>query len=131
MEAMQLRSRFSVGLLVMIPAIAMAQNPNLIPENGLLAPGCNFITGEFGFHCVPIYIGMLMKILFGFAAGIALTEIIYSGYQIAFGGLQGGDTSGPRMRILYALLGLAVSVFAFAIIDTALLALTTPATPAS
>ncbi len=120
------RLRFLIGL-VLLPALAWAQNPELIPGGDNLAPGCSFVTGIFGFHCIPLYIAYLMKLLFGFGAGIAITEIIFAGYQIAFGGLQGGDTSGPRQRIMYALMGLGVCVFAFAIVDTILLALTTPA----
>jgi len=99
----------------------MAQT--LLPNNGTLGAGCSFITGEFGYQCVPLYVAYLIQLIFGFTGGIALMQIMMAGYQIAMGGLQGGDTSGPRSRILWALIGLGVCVFSFLIIDTIIFAL--------
>lgn len=108
--------------LWMIPLSTLAQNPTVVPSPGQL-PGCDFVTGIFGFSCIPIYVAYLIKLVFGFAGGMTLYEIIMSGYQIAMGGLKGGDTSGPRGRLLWALCGLAVCVFSFLIVDTIIFAL--------
>jgi hypothetical protein len=108
-------------ILILMPFVAAGQNPVVIPSD--LGPGCSFTTGQFGFHCIPLYVAYLIQLVFGFAGGFALTQIILAGYQIATGSLTGKDSSGARSRILWAIIGLGVCVFSFLIIDTIIFAL--------
>jgi hypothetical protein len=98
---------------------AFAQAPAFIPESGELAAGCSFITGEFHFHCVPLYIGFLVKVIFGFAAGMCITNIIQAGFQIALGGLTGDKEKGKN-RATWAVIGLVAAIIAFAMVDIVL-----------
>lgn len=98
------------------------QGGGLIPDSGILAPGCDFVTGEFHFHCVPIYVGYLVKFLFGFAAGMCIFNITRGGYQIVLGGLSGEKESGKN-RITWAIIGLVFSILSFAMVDIVVSAL--------
>lgn len=89
---------------------------SLIPVDGILAPGCNFITGEFHFHCVPLYVAYLIKLLFSFVGTIALIQIMIAGYQIQMGHLT-GDNEGGKKRLYGAIFGLVFSILAFLLID--------------
>ena len=96
--------------------------PQLIPESGILAPGCDFITGEFHFHCIPIYVGYLVKLVFGFAAGMCIFNIIRGAYQIVLGSLSGEKESGKN-RITWAIIGLIFCILSFALVDIVISAL--------
>jgi hypothetical protein len=115
------------AILLLLSGNAFAQNqpqppvlPGLIPATGELQGGagaCSFVTGEFHFDCIPIYIAYLIQVIFGFAGGFCLQQIIFAGYSIAMSGLTGGDKSKGISRLTWALIGLAVSVGAFLIVD--------------
>lgn len=108
-------------ILLLLPLVVSAQDPTLIPPDGKLGANCNFVTGEFDFDCVPLYVGFLIKVVFGFSGGFALVEIVKAGYQIAMGGFM--DKEAGKRRLTWALVGLAVSIIAFLIIDFAISAL--------
>ena len=113
--------RFSVAplLIIALGAIAgsaVAQDPALIPASGMLGDKCNFITGEFDFDCVPLYVGYLVQIVFAMSGGFALIEIIKGGYQIGMGVLTGDKEAGKK-RVTWALAGLALCILAFVIVD--------------
>jgi|SRR3989338_2514102 len=118
-----------IGLAVAAPLLAWAQNsastePSLIPASiDTLGPQCDFVKGEFEFKCIPLYIGYLVQVVFGASAGFALIEIIKAGYQIAMGGLTGNKEAGKN-RLTWALIGLAVCVLAFVIVDYVVTVLT-------
>lgn len=103
-----------IALALAAPLLASAQE--LIPGSGKIGLACNFIDGEFGFECIPLYIAYLVQLVFGASAGFALIEIIKSGYQIAMGGLTGNKEAGKN-RLTWALIGLAVCVLSFVIVD--------------
>ncbi|MBI3331764.1 hypothetical protein HYZ99_02280 [Candidatus Peregrinibacteria bacterium] len=105
-----------ISLLILTAIGAGAQEPALIPPSGTLGAGCNFITGEFDFECIPIYIGYLVQVVFAASGGFALIEILKSGYQIAMGGLT-GDKERGKQRLTWALIGLAFCILAFVIVD--------------
>lgn len=106
----------SLWPLLLLPFAAAAQDlPPLISPD---VPGCNFITGELSFACIPNYIGYLLQVIFGLTGGVALTRILIAGYKITMSGFTGGDSSEGKGEITGALIGLAVSVFAFLIVDT-------------
>ncbi|MDB4978400.1 MAG: hypothetical protein JWM56_586 [Candidatus Peribacteria bacterium] len=118
-----LRARLYAVFLSALPVAALAQSASLIPDESKLGPGCSFVTGIFGFQCIPLYLAYLIQLAFSFAGGLALIEILLAGYEIALAGVRGTDTSGPRNRILYAVGGLAFCIFSFLIIDTIIFAL--------
>lgn len=109
---------YIVYRLLLLPFIVLAQppSPELIPESGIIGT-CNFITGEMHFDCIPMYLGYLIKVAFGFLGGMFLFQIIQAGYEWAFSGLQ-SDTQKPKTRIKNALLGLIFAVLSFLIVDT-------------
>ncbi len=101
--------------------------PEFIPASGELGDDekCSFITGEFDFECIPRYLAHLIKLFFGFTGGFALFEIIKAGYQIAMHGLgiTGGREAGVQ-RLVWALVGLTVSILSFLIVDFTISSLT-------
>ncbi len=120
---------FAVGLLFIThPQSVLAQGPGpqLIPDSGMIG-GCSFITGDFGFDCIPLYLAYLMRLAFGMAGGFALTQIIQGGYEYALSGLQqvGGlpDKEAGKKRITNAIIGLIVVVLTYLIVDTIVSAL--------
>ncbi len=108
-----------LGLVLFSPLPSQAQlgNPSLIPASGILAPDCNFVTGEFHFHCIPLYVSYLIKLVFSFLGTIALIQIMIAGYQIQMGHLT-GDNEGGKKRLYAAIFGLVFSLLAFLLIDT-------------
>lgn len=121
-------SRTLFGLIAILTisfaSLASAQEPALIPPSGTLGAGCSFITGEFSFDCIPIYIGYLVSVAFGASGGFALIEVIKAGYQIAMGGLTGDKEKG-KQRLTWALIGLAFCIMAFLMVDYVVTVLTT------
>lgn len=95
-----------------------AQSPELIPASGTLPGGsCNFVTGEFEFDCIPIYIGYVVQVIFAVSGGFALIEILKGGYQIGISGLPGQDKEAGKRRVTWALIGLALCILAFVVVD--------------
>lgn len=111
----------SVVLVATYPSVVFAQ-PTLIPQDGTIG-GCSFITGDFGFDCIPLYLAYLIRLAFGLAGGFALFNIIQGGYEYAISGMQpiaGGlpDKEAAKKRITNAIVGFVVVVLAYLIIDT-------------
>lgn len=106
-------------LLFPLAALAQGVGPQLIPESGMIGD-CSFITGDFSFDCIPLYLAYLIRFTFGFAGGFALFELIKGGYEYALSGLPAGivDKESAKKRISHAILGMSVVVLAFLIIDT-------------
>ena len=109
--------------------VAFAQQgpgPQLIPDTGMIG-NCSFITGDFSFDCIPLYLAYLLRIAFGMAGGFAVFQIIQGGYEYALSGLQqfGGlpDKEAGKKRITNAVLGLVVVVLTYLIVDTIVSAL--------
>ena len=105
----------STLIITMFLMVAPAVAQEFIPASGALGT-CNFVTGEFGFDCVPIYVGYLVKVLFAMTGGFALMEIVKSGYEIALSGVTGDKEKGKK-HLTWALLGLALSISAFLVVD--------------
>lgn len=103
--------------LMMIASAVYAQDPALIPPDGELGGSdCSFYTGVFGFHCFPIYVAYLIQTLFGLTGGFFLTNIIFAGFQIAYSPVTGDKDKGKE-RLRTAILGFAICVLAFLIVD--------------
>ncbi|MSR87280.1 hypothetical protein EXS70_03865 [Candidatus Peribacteria bacterium] len=114
---------FLVAILLAVPGVAKLQapGPQLIPDTGAIG-SCNFVTGDFGFDCIPLYMTYLIRLAFSLAGGFAVFQIVQGGYEYAFSGLQqfGGlpDKEAGKKRITNAIIGLVVVVFTYLIIDT-------------
>jgi hypothetical protein len=105
-----------IGSALVLPHTGFAQiDPHLIPESGGSAD-CDFVTGEFDFECIPLYVAYVIQVMFSFIGTICLIQIIYGGYQIMIGNLTDDKESGKK-RIRSAIFGLAVSLLSFLIID--------------
>ncbi|NOS67713.1 MAG: hypothetical protein HOO67_05115 [Candidatus Peribacteraceae bacterium] len=110
---------FVTGIVIlMLPGVVFAQ-PSLIPASGTIGD-CSFITGDFGFECIPLYLAYLIRLAFGLAGGFALFQIIQAGYEYALSGLPMGivDKEAAKKRISHAIIGLVVVILAYLIIDT-------------
>ena len=102
-----------------------AQAPSsLIPASGSLGPGCNFVTGDIHFDGVPLYIGYLIKFLLGMAGGFFMFGMIIAGYKYMFGSISGSGTEAGKKEIIGRLVGLAIIIFSYLLVDTILELLT-------
>lgn len=97
--------------LLLLPIGTAAQG---IIDGGI--EGCDFVSGQLETSCIPNFIGHLIQLFFGFAGVICLITVMYAGYEIAIGGAT-GDSTGGKQRLLYALIGLAVCICAFLLVD--------------
>ncbi len=114
-----------VGIfLLIVPGVAMLQGPQIIPESGTIG-SCSFITGDFGFECIPLYLAYLIRIAFGLAGGLTLFQIIQAGYEYGISGLPMGlvDKEAAKKRMMNAIIGLVVVVLSYLIVDTIVSAL--------
>ena len=117
---------FVVIFLGLSSVVAYAQGvgPQLIPDTGVIGD-CSFVTGDFSFDCIPLYLGYLIRLAFGMAGGFAVFQILQGGYEYALSGLPTPivDKESAKKRITNAIIGLIVVVFAYLIIDTIVSAL--------
>ncbi len=106
----------AVALAVWAPSVGAQLIPSVIPASGMIGR-CSFITGDFHFDCIPLYLGYLIQLVFGLLGTVCLIEIIWAGYEWAFSGLT-GDNQKAKGRLTNAILGLIFSLLAFLIVDT-------------
>lgn len=108
-------------LLAASPSFAQGPGAQVIPDTGMIG-NCSFITGDFSFDCIPLYLAYVIRLAFGFAGGFALFQILQGGYEYALSGLQqfGGlpDKESAKKRITNAIIGLIVVVLTYLIVDT-------------
>ena len=105
-------------LLRLITSTACAQPSSLIPASGILAPGCNFSTGEIHFFCIPLYIAYLVQLLLATAGGFFLFGMMIAGYKYMFGSITQAGTEAGKKEIIARIIGFAVIVFSYLILDT-------------
>lgn len=102
---------------------ALANN-TVIPPAGESGP-CDFVAGNMGWDCIPFYIQYLANLVVGFTIAIALLMLIINGYRFALGALGGeGASESAKKGIIYALVGVAIALLAYIIVDTVFIALT-------
>jgi hypothetical protein len=104
---------------------ALAQT-TLIPTGGGI--NCNlgeaFKTGLFSWDCIASYVYYLINFVLGFTIAFALLMLMYNGYRYVLGPLTGeGTNEGAKKGIMYALVGTAVGLLAYIIVDSILVAL--------
>jgi hypothetical protein len=107
--------------LLVIPCLlavqaAHALPSSLIPEEGSIGE-CNFVTGELGFQCVPIFIAYVVEWMFAAIGTWAVIMMVYAGYEIALGGALGGTSDKGKQRLTWAIVGLIASLLSFAILN--------------
>lgn len=111
--------QWSAGITVVLLSLvfvdtAFAQlNPHLMASG---IAGCDFPRGDIQFQCFPNYVAFLVKTVFGFIGTICLLQIMFAGYEIAKGSLE-GDKEGGKKRLRNALVGFVFSLLCFAVVD--------------
>lgn len=106
-------------LLAWFAAIQKAHAAALIENIG----GCDFTNGLKGASnagiastCVAVFLGHLIKWVLGFVGAFCLINIMIGGYQIALGSAV-GDKEAGKGRVLWALVGLFVSLISYGLIN--------------
>lgn len=79
-------------------------------------PGCSFTTGQIGANCLPIFIRHLIQWVLSFVGAFCLINIMIGGYQIALGSAI-GDKEAGKGRVLWALIGLFVSLISYGLMN--------------
>src|SRR5437870_3637836 len=86
---------------------------------GIFQPAsCNFQTGITGFNCIRDYISVVTGVVIGFCASICLIRIIIAGFKYMLGPATGGSSDEAKKDIINALLGLAVCLLTYIILET-------------
>ncbi len=93
----------------------MAQNIQIIPSSWT-SPPCDITTGRIHAPCIPMFIAHLVQVVFSVISVFFLINVIYSGYQIALGYINGEKAEGVE-RLRWSIIGLVVSVCSFLILD--------------
>lgn len=108
---------------LLIP-IAHAQIPASLCASAECAAHCNLATGDIHFDCIPFYITDLTFLVISFAASLSVLVLMYNGFRYMFGPLTDGSTDAAKKGIMYAIIGLVVSLLAYAIIETIVINIT-------
>lgn len=119
--------RILTSMVEMLIPIAMAQEPvDLTPP-----PSCGsfFTTGMGapgqGFICAADYVANLTFIVIGFAASISLVMLMVNGFRYMIGpATPGGSSDAAKKGMTSALVGLALSLLTYVILDTLIFAVT-------
>ncbi len=112
-----------VDVLSLLVPVAMAQPANLMPSGGscldiFLTGGLNSAPGT-GFVCIAEYISNLTFVVIAFAASISLIMLMINGFRYMIGpAIPGGSSDQAKKGITMALVGLAVSLLTYIILDT-------------
>lgn len=111
---------FAVRLAVL--AAAWTGIPSPAFAQGIITniPGCDFRTGWLMARCIPLFIAHLIGFLFGLLSVFFILNVIFAGFQMAFGSLPGNERSPAKARLKNAVIGLIVSLSVYLIFDTVL-----------
>ena len=124
-----------LAAILFMPAFSYAQSsfdiPTLIPSENEDIGGSNrqpcigladmFRTGDFHLYNLPCYVKYLSQMLIGVAGTLSVIFVMIGGYRYLLGEEQ---QDAAKKTITYALVGLAVSLSAWIIVDTVLQAAT-------
>ena len=109
--------RLTPWLLLLAPTTANAQFTSIITSG---ISGCDFLTGRITSDCIPSFIAHLIQILFSLIGIFFLVNVMYAGYEIAIGAATGGGREAGLRRLQWAIIGLAVCICSFLILDLVL-----------
>lgn len=118
-----------IGLLSLLVGTAFAQ-PSSLPTPVECAPF--FTTGSSsppnpgaGWDCIEVYISQLTFIVISFVGAISLIMLMINGFRYMTGpAIPGGSSDGAKKGIQMALVGLAVSLLTYIILDTFIMSVT-------
>ncbi len=108
----------SIVEIFRIPA-AHAQPAALFPPQV-----CDFKFGNIHFDCIPAYISMLTSVVISFTVSISLVMLMWNGFKFMIGPATFESSDAAKKGIINALLGLAVSLLTYIIIETVVVHLT-------
>jgi hypothetical protein len=91
---------------------------SLIPASGQLSASCNFVTGNLNFSCIPLYIAYLVQMLLAIAGGFFIFGMMMAGYKYMIGSVTQAGTEAGKKEIIGRIIGFAVIVFSYLIVDT-------------
>lgn len=78
--------------------------------------GCGIKTGRIHLWMVPYYITYMIEFLIGLVGLISVLFIIIGGYYYAWGGVTEDKEKGKK-TVMYALVGMAIAVLAWIIVN--------------
>lgn len=110
-----------LNFLLSIIAVPLAH----AAPTGIQPPAsCDFIFGGRTlppggmWFCIPAYISVVTSVVIGFCASICLVRIIIAGFKYMLGPATGDSSDGAKKDIINAILGLAVCLLTYIIIET-------------
>jgi hypothetical protein len=92
-------------------------------EEGIITgnlDGCDFKTGRLSASCIPIFIGHVIEYIFGLIGFFFIINVMYAGYQIAFGGAGIVEDGAGKQRLKWSIIGFVVTACSFLILDAIL-----------
>lgn len=115
-------------ILSWLVPVALAQPASITPPptcipffgNSATPPGAGL-----GFYCIADYVANLTYVVIGFSASISLVMLMINGYRYMIGpAIPGGSSDAAKKGITMALVGLAVSLLTYILLDTLVVSLT-------
>ncbi len=118
------------ALLSLLIPIAYAQLPA-----GISDAGCNFALGGPTdgagnpipggmWACIPVYLRNITFVVITIAASISLLMIIVNGFRYMVMPAIGDSSDAAKKGIIYAIVGLGVSLLSYVILDTIIVSVT-------
>ncbi len=80
--------------------------------------GCNFRTGDAHFDCIPTYLAMYARNITKFGGSFALLMLMWNGIRYMVGPITEGSADAAKRGISYSLIGLAICLLVYIIIET-------------
>ena len=80
-------------------------------------PGCDFRTGRIDRFCIPNFLAHVIQLVFSLLGLFFLLNAMFAGYEIAIGSATGSGKEAGVRRLQWAIIGFAVSVCSFLIVD--------------
>lgn len=117
------------GLLSLFVETAFAQ-PSSLPTPAscfvFFSPDAGILpTPGSGFTCAEQYISLLTGVVISFTGALSLIMLMVNGFRYMVGpAIPGGSSDAAKKGIQMALVGLAVSLLAYIILDTLIISVT-------
>lgn len=111
----------------LIVGVAYATDPDLGAPSGVCDSFFNTTnnnSGGFGhpgdgFYCMQAYSAKIIYIIIGFTASLSLIMLMLNGFRYMIGpAMPGGSSDAAKKGISAALVGIGLSLLAYAIVDT-------------
>lgn len=86
--------------------------------------GCAIKTGKVSLAMIPYFITYIINFLLSLSGLISVLFIVIGGYQYVYGGLGEGSKDKAKKTITHALMGLAIAILAWSIVNVIINAIT-------